>query len=229
MIPTSSRHRSTAESLLDTALQRTLCKIDAATADQQDLQTNLRQQVDNTPGRLPKLLVARALLKLYRKPRYERLAGLFHAFGADIIGGPEGDDCKEMWTADLKAAVATGKSPSAVLADAFSNFLGSPEIRWVDKLRPALRLRFARQFRIVDELLAAAAQTHTSAFLLISVPAGLVMAFIGYTAGHLIGSDALGWGLAIAALFGIPSRVNRWHRERKLATDTQRAARASDG
>ena len=74
--------------LVDRLLRRALRKIDAAALGGPETRGALRAQVDNTPGRLLKLLVARALLKSRRKPRSERLAGLLLSLGAAVIGGP---------------------------------------------------------------------------------------------------------------------------------------------
>ena len=211
-------------SLLNRLLRRTIGKIDAASAGRPATLRALRQQVDNTPGPLLKLLVARALLKSYREPRNERLAGLFLALGAVVIGGPMGQDYKRAWADDLNQAGADGKIPAVLLANALSCFLSSPQIRWEEKTSPRLRNRFERQYKIGGLLLAAAARSRPSAFFLIALPATPPLALTGYMTGYIFGSEALGWALAALAITEVPRRTDRWQRERQLAADTRRAA-----
>src|SRR5215469_1870665 len=67
--------------LLEYLLRRTLSKIDSETAGQPVTRRALRRQVENTPGWMLKVLVARALLKARRRPQSERLPHLFLALG----------------------------------------------------------------------------------------------------------------------------------------------------
>jgi uncharacterized membrane protein YfcA len=215
-------------SLLDRLLERTLGRIDFVTEGEPAVQGNLREQVNNTPGQLLKLLVARALLKSNRKPRIERLAGFFLASGAAVIGGPVGQDYKQAWTADINQAVADGMLPAVLLVSALSCFISSFQIRWVEKTTPRLRRRFARQYRVAGQFLAAAARSSLSAFIVLTLPATAAGAFVGYTVGHLVGSDTLGWALAAGMIFEVPFAIFKWQRERALADEARRAARSSD-
>lgn len=212
------------KSLLNGLLQRALTKIDAATTGQPGTRRALRQQVDNTPGTLLKLLVARALLKALRKPRSERLASLFLALGAAVIGGPMGQDYKQAWIDDLRQGGIDGKIPAVLLANAFSCFLSSLQIRWEEKVDPGLRRRFARQYKIGGLLLAAAARSRLSAFFMIALPAAPPLALVGYAIGYITGFYALGWALVALAITEVPRRTDRWQRERQLAADIRKAA-----
>ena len=207
--------------VLDRLLRRALHRIDAAAAGGPETRGALRTQVDNTPGRLLKLLVARALLKSRRKPRSERLAGLFLSLGAAVIGGPLGQDYKRAWTDDLDQAGADGKTLPVMMVHSVSCAVTSAQIRWVERTSPRLRRRFARQYRIGGLLLAAAARSRLSAFFFIAVPATPAVAFTGYLIGHVMGFDAFGWALAALAIIEVPRRTDRWQRERQLAAETR--------
>jgi hypothetical protein len=209
-------------SLLKRPLRRALTRIDAATGDQPDTRRALREQVDHTPGTLLKLLVARALLKSVREPRSERLAGLFFALGAAVIGGTLGQDYKKEWTGDLRQGRIEGQVSAVLLANAVSCFLSSPQIRWVRKVDPGLRRRFARQYEIGGLLMEAAARSRLSALVMIAVPGAAILAFAGYAIGYITGFDALGWALVALAITDVPHRTVRWQRERQLASDIRK-------
>src|SRR6185369_12143844 len=95
------------------------------------------------------------------------------ALGAAVIGGPLGQDYKQAWTDDLRQGGIEGKVPAVLLANAFSCFLSSPQIRWEEKVDPGLRRRFARQYEIGGLLLAAAARSRLSALVMIAVPGAM--------------------------------------------------------
>jgi hypothetical protein len=210
--------------LLDSLLRRALRKIDSATDGQPAVRRALRQQVDNTPGWLLKLLVARALLKTRRKPRSERLAGLFLDLGAAVIGGDLGQDHKRQWIDDLEQGGIDGKMPVILLVNAFSCFLGSPQLLWAERINPGLRRRFARQYRIGGLFLTAAERSWFSAFFLIALPATPALTFAGYMIGYIVGFNALGWALAACVIIEVPHRTHCWQRERQIAADTRKAA-----
>jgi hypothetical protein len=219
--------RLLAKSLASKLLKRSLEKIDSATTGRPDVRTILRQQVDNTPGQLLKLLVARALSKSHREPRNQRLADSFLALGAAVIGGPLGQDYKRAWTDDLNQAGADGKVWVVVMVNALSCLLSSPQIRWVEKVSPRLRDRFARQYRILELVLAAAARSYLSAFILIALPTTSALALIGFMMTYVSGLAAFGWAFVAFAIIEIPLWVHRWQRERQLAVATRRAAGTS--
>jgi hypothetical protein len=210
--------------LMDTALHRTLRKIDSVTADQPETAEALRRQVDQTPGRLLKLLVARALLKSYRVPRSERVARACIAFGAAVIGGPQGDDYKRQFLDDLNDAREDGKIPAVLVINAFSSCLGSFQMRWEMKIDPFLRARFVKQYAIGAAFLDAAARSAPTAVLVIGGPVIFVVTAIGY----LLGGTAVAYGALVAVVFPVPMLVIGWQRGRLRAVKAKRAAKAQD-
>jgi hypothetical protein len=68
-----------------------------------------------------------------------------------------------------------------------------------------------------------------SAFVMLALPATPAVAFAGYMIGHMVGFDPFGWALAAHAVVGVPRWAHGWQRERKLAADTEKAARTADG
>jgi hypothetical protein len=214
---------------LEYLLQRTLRKIDTVTAEDPEVAHDLHGQVQAIPGRLLRLLVARALLRRHRPNCRERLALGLLAAATKIVGADEQALFLKQARGDHYANKKAGWSSTRLLVDAFAQLLSAPQGRWQERISPWLAATFPRASERVNWYLDTAARSASSALIMVGplllVPATTMAYATMLMLGERFHGLEIGVALEFAVFFAVPGAVINWQRGRNLALFTGEKAK----